>query len=248
MRLAILSLATHMVGCSQAACESLFGQSHYSRKRTRVLPNAIDLEAFRSRQIPKPAARTRLGLPGSGLIVGHVGRFDRQKNHAGLIRIVAELLSAEPSSQLLLVGDGPLRKTIEEQCRLWKLSSRVHFLGVRTDVAEILSALDCFVFPSLYEGLGLALIEAQAVGLPCVVSDAVPREADVGLGLIRRVGLQENGQTWAGCILEASAQDRPDFFQRKLAFESAGYDIGSSFGEWEQLYRREARIEPCWKR
>jgi len=236
MRLGILHTATHLLGCSAAACESLFGSSPSAGASARVFPNAIDFESYESRRLGKLAARARLGLPANVLIVGHVGRFDAAKNHAGLVAVLAGLFAAKPSCQALLVGDGPLRKTIEDDCRRRQIASRVQFLGLRRDVPEILSALDCFVFPSLYEGLGLAVIEAQAVGVPCVVSEAVPLEADLGLGLIQRSRLNEPARAWASRILDATAQSQPDLARRKQAFTLSGYDIAASISQWEHLY------------
>jgi glycosyltransferase involved in cell wall biosynthesis len=143
-----------------------------------------------------------LGIPPDAFVIGHVGRFDEQKNHLFLVEIAAEVAKREPKMRLLLVGDGLLRPKIEQKIAQLGLTDRTIFAGSRHDVPRLmLSAMDVFLFPSLYEGLGLVLIEAQAAGLPCIFSDVVPEEADLVKPLIRRFSLSEPASVWADAIL-----------------------------------------------
>lgn len=228
--------ATHLFGCSRAACEALYGTHCWRDRRVRVVLNAFDLEAYTSAADERPLRRAALSLPQDALLVGHVGRFSAQKNHRFLIEIFAVLLQQVPSAHLVLVGDGPLRPEIEEMVAAMGMSQHVHWLGVRSDVPHILGALDLFLFPSRYEGMGIALIEAQAAGLPCVAADAVPAEADVGLGLVRFESLRAGPKAWAQSILEAVHTPRPEPARRHRALQEAGYGIGQMSQFLQQVY------------
>ncbi len=196
MRRLIDKNATHIFGCSRAACESLMGQSIWQDSRARVLPNAIDLNQFAAIAEPN-ALRQKLGLPANATLIGHVGSFQPVKNHKFLVEIFEDLTHQVPDTHLILVGDGPLKSDIQSLIEKAGLADQTSFLGIRDDVPSILGALDLFLFPSLYEGLGIALIEAQAAGIPSVTADTVPDEADVGLGLVTFVDLNETAYFWA---------------------------------------------------
>ena len=140
-------------------------------------------------------------------VLGHVGRFDQQKNHAFLLEIMAAAIRIDSRVRPLLVGDGPLRPEMER--RAVRLGLRPIFTGSRPDVPEImLGAMDAFVFPSLFEGLGLVLVEAQAAGLPVVTSDVVPVEATVVSETVRRLSLADSADSWARAALDAPRPDR----------------------------------------
>jgi len=139
-----------------------------------------------------------LGLSEDAFVVGHVGRFSQPKNHRFLIEIFSEIVKREPRAHLLLVGDGELRSTYEKTITSAGLADRVSFLGSRSDVPQImLGAMDVFLFPSLYEGLGLALIEAQAAGLRAIIAANIPGEVDVVKPLLRRMSLSQSSSVWA---------------------------------------------------
>jgi glycosyltransferase involved in cell wall biosynthesis len=132
-------------------------------------------------------------------VVGHIGRFIDAKNHGFLLEIFQEVLRREPHAKLLLIGDGPNRKAIEEKIELLKLGQAVIYAGFRSDVPEMLQAMDVFLFPSLYEGLPVTLIEAQASGLHCVVSDTITKEIEV-TELIQFFSLESVAKEWADII------------------------------------------------
>jgi len=233
MKQLIYISATHLVGCSESACGQLFGTN---RTGTEVLRNAIDPDAFPSKEYEtRHSVRSSLGLSENDFVLVHVGRPAPQKNHARLLEIFAELAKMIPQARLLLVGPG-VQAELEDRCRACGVAERVTFLGLRNDVPRVLTAGDVFVFPSLSEGLGIAVVEGQMAGLPCITSDAVPEEADLGLGLVRRLSLSADNTTWAAAILAALKNDRPRRQDRERHLLLAGYDVRDAVRRWQALY------------
>ncbi len=197
--------ATVGLGCSRKAVASLFGNNWARDLRWQVLYYGIDLTAFR-KPIDSVAVRAEFGIPEDALVIGHVGRFAEQKNHQFLLEIAAEVLKQEPKMYLLLVGEGSLRPQIEQKVDQLGLTNCVIFAGSRSDVPQLmLGVMDVFLFPSLYEGLGLVLVEAQAAGVPCVFSDVIPEEANVIKQLIHRLSLKQTASVWADKVLAVSS-------------------------------------------
>jgi glycosyltransferase involved in cell wall biosynthesis len=193
--------ATHGLAASRDAAVSLFGPNWQSDSRFRVVHCGIDLERFRQ-DVCHQAVRQELGIPLNAPVVGHVGSFRPPKNHAFLLQIAAEVLKMRPDVRFLLVGDGPLRPKMEATARDLGIEKNVIFTGIRADVPRLmLGAMDLFVFPSLWEGLGIVLVEAQAAGLRCVCSDVVPPEAAVVPDVVRYVRLSAGAGEWAAVVL-----------------------------------------------
>lgn len=167
----------------------LFGGSPY-----RVIPNAIEVPNYRYDPQLSRQVRQELGL-GDSLVVGHVGNANPAKNHPFLLEIFAALHQKRPDARLILVGGGTER--FRAKARSLGVEDAVLFAGVRKDAPRMLQAMDVFVFPSLYEGLGIVLVEAQSAGLPCVVSDTIPTDAYLtDLVFLKSYRLpQKNGQT-----------------------------------------------------
>ena len=176
---------------SAKAAEYMFGPQWRCDPRLRLFPCGIDLEPFRTAP-SREEVRRELGIPADAPVVGHVGGFGPAKNHAFLLKVAVEVLKSRPEVRFLMVGDGPLRPQIETMARDLGIEKSVAFAGYRSDVPRLmLSAMDVFAFPSIAEGLGIALIEAQAAGLRCLVSDAVPRVASVVLGAVEYLPLSK---------------------------------------------------------
>ncbi len=222
--------ATHLVAASQVAGTALFGPEWGDNTRRRLLHCGIDLNPFRCLR-GRQAARSALGIGEHEFVIGHTGRFAAPKNHSFLLEIAAAAALRKPETRLLLIGDGPARGSIEERASALGIASRTIFAGVRPDVPDFLAAMDVFVFPSLWEGLPLTVIEAQAAGLPCVVSDVISEEADVAPGLTTRLPVGAGAGAWAREALRATAEISAADGLR--AVEDSSFNIERSV---EQLY------------
>ena len=222
-------IADYRIACSQAAGEWLYrGKADF-----QVLPNSIDTNLYRFSPGLRDKTRSELKIAPNAFVIGHVGRFCKVKNHTMLLNIFTEIHEIKPQSKLLLVGDGPLRKEIEQKAAQLGLMDAVLFTGIRSDVAAILQAMDIFVFPSLYEGLPVTLIEAQAVGLPCVIADHITQEVCL-TKLIHRKSLKDSIESWARMVYTvASATKRQDM---QTVIQEAGYDIQDSAKTLMSLY------------
>lgn len=216
--------ADYCLACSQEAGRWLFPHREFT-----VLNNAVDAERFRFRPQTARQVREELGL-GDFLVVGTVGRIVEQKNPMGIVSIFQALCGKEPSARLLWVGDGPLRQAAEAALEKEGLRDRVIFTGVRADVERLMQAMDVFILPSMFEGLPVVLVEAQAGGLYCLCGQNVTREADI-TGRCAFLPL-DSPELWAERIL-AAPRDRPD---TREAVRRAGYDVDDTAKRLEQFY------------
>jgi len=201
MRFWIQRYSSLGLAASRDAAEALFGEDWESDSRWKILHCGIDLTPFKAR--PDTAAvRAELNIPPGTFVIGHVGRFERPKNHDFVISTFSEVARREPSAMLLLIGEGQLREGVMGRVKQEGLSDRVRFLGLRPDVPRLMmGAMDVFLFPSLYEGLGIVLLEAQAAQLLSVVSEVIPAEADLFHHLVIRLPLWRTPNFWAERIL-----------------------------------------------
>ncbi|WP_295813704.1 glycosyltransferase family 1 protein [uncultured Deinococcus sp.] len=195
----IQTTSTVGLAASEKAAVSLFGDDWADDKRWKVVYCGVDLSAF-DIKVDKVSMRKRLGISDNAFVIGHVGRFDKPKNHQFLLEVFNELQKIIPTSVLLLVGDGALKSTVQDMSQELGISDKVIFTGAVSNVSEImLGCMDIFVFPSINEGLGLALIEAQAANLVCIVSDSVPYEVKISKG-VYFIPLNIGSAAWANII------------------------------------------------
>lgn len=171
--------ATDYFACSELAGRYLFGNKTFDQGKVKIIHNAINLDKFKFDPEARKKLRKELDIKEKTVVIGHVGRFVKQKNHDFLIDVFKEYHTKNPDSKLLLIGTGPLEEKIKAKVEKLNLSDSVLFLGQREDTNKLYSVMDVFCLPSLYEGLGMVLIEAQMNGLPCLASDEVPREAKI---------------------------------------------------------------------
>jgi glycosyltransferase involved in cell wall biosynthesis len=229
----IYAHATGLLAASRLAARALFGDRWESDSRARLLHCGIDLAPFRTAGIGD--VRAELGIAPDDLVLGHVGRFDTPKNHAFLLEVAAHLLQEQPRTRLLLVGGGPLEGAVTGRLQELGLADRAILTGVRSDVARLMSAMDVFVFPSLWEGLPLTLLEAQASGLPCLVSDVISPEAEAVPRLIRRLSLRDGARAWAEAAQAAARVPRAPAAAR-AAVEQSSFSITRCLDSLYELY------------
>lgn len=229
-------VADALIACSQDAGAVWFGGRAMRRGQVTVLPNAIETEAFSYHPELREAKRLELGL-GSRLVIGHVGTLTTPKNHKFLLSVFAEIYRHRPDAVLLLAGDGVLRPQVEMQIRELGLTDAVRLLGNRQDVPALLQAMDVFLFPSLHEGLGIAAVEAQAAGLPTLISDTIPQVVQM-TDTCRRLSLEADPALWARTALELAAGVRKD---GRAQVEAAGFDLRGNAGVLAALYK--SRLE-----
>ena len=193
--------ATHGLAASRLAAATLFGENWQADDRFRVLYYGIDLDTFRQACVPEEVRR-ELGIPLDALVVGHVGRFVAAKNHRFFLEVASEIVKRRPEIHFLSVGDGPLRPEIEARAKAMGLEGKMLFAGTRTDVPRLMrGSIDLFVFPSLYEGFGLSVLEAQAAGLRCLVSDAVPDEVGISPESVEFLPASGGAALWARRVI-----------------------------------------------
>jgi glycosyltransferase involved in cell wall biosynthesis len=197
MKRLIWSCATVGTAVSRNAADALFPPDWREHGKWRVMLLGVDPQPFQ-RPVDGDSLRRELGIPAGVTVVGHVGRFGPEKNHAFLLRVAAEYLKLAPKTMFLLVGDGPLRKDIEGEAKELGIGGQICFAGVRKDVPALMrGVMDVFVMPSLFEGLPLVLLESQAAGLPCLLSDTIAEESDFMPVLMNRESLNSSAACWA---------------------------------------------------
>lgn len=225
--------ATDYMCCSEYAGRWLFGNKAYDEGKVYLLNNAIDLEKFQYNEETRKKKRQELGISDDTLVIGHIGRFVAQKNHTFLIDIFNELHKQNEKAILLLIGQGPLQDKIKDKVNQLGLQNAVLFLGQREDVYELYQAMDVFLLPSLYEGLPVVGIEAQASGLLCFFSDDMTKETKV-IDSTVFMNIDNKPKEWANNILKAIKiyiiHDTEDEIRRN------GFDITKEANKLEEKY------------
>lgn len=213
--------ADYLIACSTQAGCWLFGEKACQKSNYLFLPNAINVDMYRYSENESQACRGKLGLTGK-FVVGHVGRFHRSKNHAFLLDVFAEICKHRSDAMLLLIGDGELRGEISEKIKVLELQDRVILAGNCNNVPELLQVMDVFAFPSAWEGLPVTVIEAQAAGLRCFISDNITKDVDVS-ELVVRLPINDPC-VWADNILRVTTE-RVDVSQN---IRAAGFDVSDT--------------------
>jgi glycosyltransferase involved in cell wall biosynthesis len=216
--------ATYGLAASKDAAVSLFGKRWDKNPRWNVMHCGIDLEPFKKAK-SKREIRLELGVPQEAHVMGHVGSFHFEKNHEFLFHLFEKMATSDLKLHLVLVGDGPLKEKYQDRVKTLNLEKRVIFTGVRADIPDLLKAMDVFVFPSLFEGLGLAIVEAQAAGLPCLVADSVPQEASVVDGAVTFLPLENSENQWIKAIKAALSAQEIDPERALMQVASSPFNI-----------------------
>lgn len=233
MRGLILTCSTDLVACGVKAGQRLYGEKVFAEKGQLVL-NGIDVPAFAYCSENRNAIRQQLCMENSW-VIGHAGHLAEVKNQSFLLKLMPLLLEKRPNAHLLLLGEGPDRPMLEKKIRDMGLKDHVTMTGNVTNVAAYLSAMDVFVFPSLYEGLPLSILEVQANGLPCVISDRVPEDVFL-TELIHPLSLEAPLERWRDEILGAERQ-QPERYNRQL--QNSAYTVKNAMEKIYRIYERE---------
>lgn len=218
------------------ACGEEAGKWMFETDNFEVLNNAIDTDLYTYNKEKADKVKKEFSIENK-FVVGHVGRFNYPKNHKFIIDVFNEVQKVKEDSVLMLVGDGDLRHEIEQKVQDLGLSEKVIFTGVRSDVNDLIQGMDVFLFPSLYEGLGIVLIEAQAAGLKCIISDNIPKDG-VLTDDVTCIGLDQSPAVWANEILKHQEYKRAN---NKEIIKKANYDIKNNAKKLEQFYIENAR-------
>lgn len=221
--------ATDLMACGKEAGEWMFRGADF-----HILNNAIDANLYRVDIEKRNVQRKHIGINDAEILIGHVGRFSYPKNHEFLLDVFYQIQKIR-EAKLILVGDGELRNEIEDKIRKLGLEDKVILTGLRSDVADLMQAMDVFVFPSHYEGLPVTLVEAQASGLPCLISDKVPIECKK-TDLVQQVSLEKDAKTWADLVIQTVGMERKDTYE---AIKNSGFDIVEN-ANWLQNYYEKA--------
>jgi Glycosyltransferase len=205
--------------------------NYYNINSSMVVNNAVDLSKFKDVKNGNSNIRKQLGLSNDCFVIGHVGRFSHQKNHDFIVDVFNCIEQVEKKAVLFLIGDGELMNVIRKKVQMLGLEEKVYFLGIRDDIPELLADMDVFVFPSIYEGFPISLIEAQASGLWCVISENIDKTAILSNRTVS-LSLNDSIETWRDTILHYMNAKKND-----VVYLSDDYDIHNVVGKLERIYR-----------
>ena len=236
MRRSIIKNSTHLLACSNEAGRYLFGEKSLNNKNYTFFSNLIDYNKVLNVDKNKVKEfKDEYNLKDK-IVIGHVGTLKQSKNQKFLIEITNYLVKENKDIRLLLVGDGSMRHDLEEMVKKYNLQENIVFTGVREDVEVALHSMDIFAFPSIYEGLGLVLLEAQSAGLPCLVSEAIQPEADLGIGLVNKLNLSDGIEKWSQKILSLAKKGKLDSNIISEAFENSDYSVEKCLNKLFEIY------------
>lgn len=237
MRFIINNFSTNLLACSKGAGSYLFGEKSIINKKYSYFPNVINYTEFlqfHNKEVEEFKVKEGLN---KGFTIGHIGRFMEAKNHTFLLEILKHVIKRDSNIKLLLVGDGDLRGHIEEKAKQDGIHENIRFVGVKENISTMLQSMDVFVFPSLYEGLGLVLLEAQASGIPCLVSEAIQPEADLHIGLVLKLFLADGAEVWGEKILEIANKKEKNISKIIESFEQNGYSLTGGISKLISIYK-----------
>lgn len=231
LRRNLYRIADHCFACSVLAGEDVFGKDWVEKGNVKIIHNAIDAGKFTYDVAKRTAMRQKLQVENK-LVLGHVGRFNTQKNHPYLIDIFAEICKKREDAVLILLGDGPDKEKMEQKCAELGIRDKVLFEGNQKHPEEYYQAFDFFLLPSFYEGLPGVLVEAQAAGLRCFVSDTVTKEAKA-TELVTYLSIEQPALKWAEAILASVDYERQDVYNQMVA---NGFDVKTQAEAYRNFY------------
>ena len=207
---------------------------HFGKDDAVVIRNGVDIQSYREVKCNREDKRESVGIPRNAYVVGHIGRFSKQKNHSFLLRVFQKITEKQPNAHLLLIGNGALQEEVTQRIGQMQLEERVTILSHRTDIPELLGTMDVLVFPSLFEGLSVVLVEAQAAGLKCVVSDSINPANYLSERTIP-VSLSAGPEKWADIALDDTVRHTPQG-------DIEDYDMNKEIRRLERLYQGQVDV------
>lgn len=229
--------ASEYCSCGIDAAKFLFKNKRIKNNEIKYLNNGVDIESFNLDIKKVLYLKEELNIDDDTLVIGHIGRFYNQKNHTFIIDVANKLKQDGVKFKVILVGEGPLLNHIMEKVNKLELTENVVFLGVRKDIPQLMKIFDVFLFPSFFEGLPVVLVEAQAAGLKCVISDTITKEIDFGLGLIQYCSLDKEIDVWTDKIKRAKSKENISMDIRKEQLKKLGYDAELNVKKIMILYK-----------
>ena len=234
--------ATNYFACSELAGRYLFGDKTFDKGKVIVINNGIDVDKFKYNEEYNISLRKELNISPTTKVIGHVGRFVSQKNHTYLIDIFKEIHDKDNDTKLLLLGDGPLLEDIKNKVHSYNLDDSVIFAGIHSDIYRYYSVMNIFIFPSLYEGLGLTGVEAQVSGLYCLVSSNITHELQTTSN-IEFLDIKDSPQAWASRSIELLNNNTIDRSFTYKEIEGTKFDINSEgnklVGYYQEMMKKE---------
>ena len=225
--------ATHYMACGEAAAKYLFGKKRGKKSKVYILNNAVDISKFQYLEKTRSEIRKELGIE-EKFVVGHIGRFHEQKNHEFLITAFKEVIKQNDNAVLLLIGNGKLKEKIKNQIERENIQDNVIILSGKNNIYDYYQAMDLFVLPSLYEGLGMVLIEAQISGLPCLASSTIPNEVKI-TPLLKFLDINSTS-IWSEQILKSKCNyNRLQYIDE---VKKSGYDIRKEAEKLDKFYKK----------
>lgn len=229
--------STKLVSISMTAADFLFGKKALKNKKAVIVPNSINLDSYKTiNEEDINQLRKQFNISKNKLVIGHVGRFSFMKNHKFIIDLAKSLKEKNIDFAIIFVGDGELLSDIKERVTKHSLENEVVFLGVRKDIPKLMKVFDVLIMPSLFEGLGGVVLEAQAAGTPCVVSNSLPKEVDMGLNLVDTVPLSASKEVWIKAIIERENTKKISYEEIYIAFRNRGYTLENSEEHFRNIY------------
>lgn len=224
--------ATNKFAVSKIAALGAFGKTNLNKNNVKVIPNAIDAKKFSYSEVTRISKRKEFNL-NDAFVIGHIGRFTEQKNHLFLLEVFNSIKNIKKNAKMILIGDGPLHSNIENRIVELDLVNDIFMLGIRDDIPNLLQIMDIFVFPSTHEGLPGVILESQASGLPCLISNSITKEVQL-TNLVEYKSIQDTPSEWAKSAIKKASQDtRRNTFD---IFVDQGYDIKSISKFYQDFY------------
>lgn len=229
MQLPIRYIADYLFACSDDAGQYLYGKY----RKFEILQNSIECEKFSYNPLIRKKIRIQLGIE-DAIVIGHVGRFVETKNQEFLVDLFYELQKKDRRYRLLFIGDGVLKEKIVNKCKNLEILSKVIFLGNKTNTQDYYQAMDVFILPSLFEGLGIAAVEAQAAGLPCILSEGIPKCVELTSN-VAYLSLLDEKERWIDKI-NNFAQEEREISNAVEQIKKAGYDVKVQASKIQKFY------------